>query len=155
MLHLEGKPKASNPNKQKGQKDHLSQEDTPSIRNKTGNDNPAIQRKSSLHIPNHQGGLIPKKPQGALSSRDPGPGSPGPVTLLHLISPPNGPEGTSCGKFSLESHGAGADEELGPLPELGGIWWSCGWSPAVTWLEPCSDMALSGASFTSLQPWPA
>lgn len=68
-------------------------------------------------------GSFPKKSQSALSSRDPGPGT---VLLLHLNSPTNGPEGTSCGQFSFGYHGAEAGEELGLLPELGRICWSCG-----------------------------
>lgn len=51
-------------------------------------------------------------------------------------------------KSSFESHGAGADEELGLLPELGGMWWSYGWSPAVTLL--CLEYPLS-----DVQLWPA
>lgn len=112
-----------------GRKDRriILSQDTTFLRNTTGNDNPAKENHpfTSLgrDLPSHQGGLIPKKPQSALSSRDPGPGT---VPLLHLISPTNGPEGTSCGRFSFEYHGAEAGEELGPLPEQGGICWSCG-----------------------------
>lgn len=72
-------------------------------------------------LPSHQGGHIPRKSQNALSSGDPGPGSSAPVALLRLISQTNGPEGTSCGKFSFEYHGAETNEELGLLSELGAI----------------------------------